>query len=224
MVFGFDDVVEGTVVAGFLSALYEFLVPAAAIAVESTDPAINILAAQLAENAVSGSSQIVLQDLLGEEGLNAVIDISTGNTIEEEIPEIIGSEFNLAEDIVGSLQSDNLNITNIPGLVQKVSQLINSLASKMPSDSEGFKNLVTDIVRFAMNNPGKTFAVASGVVGTVGLSYAALKKLKDSFKKGEKIPDDIQKLIFDGKITLGDLNKTVSDTTSSILPTSLFGN
>lgn len=215
MVFGFDDVIEDGGILAIMTSIYYSLFPEAEVVVpEVASGVINIL---------NDSQYLVIQDLLGDDGLEAVISIADGSTKSYEGLPAYERFYDLAESSYEIEINGGTTITNKEAFIQNVSKLASSISKKIPTTSAGFKTLLLDIIKGAINNPGKAVAIGSAGIGLAGLSYGVIKQIKESFDKGERLPDDVQKLIDDGKLTISDLKQTVSDTAQSILPKSLFG-
>jgi len=201
---------------------------AATAAITGDVVATGVTLASVAPEILPESGELIYY-LLDEEGTQAAVDISTGNSIIstaaelEELAQYDAMSTDIVETIYGEIGP---SVENNTTLINKVSLIIKNVASKIPMDSAGFKNLIIDIVKGAINNPKKALAIGAGVatagVGLAGMTSAIAKQIKRSFDKGEKIPKDIQKLIRDGKLTLSNLHQTATDITESVLPTSLL--
>lgn len=228
MVFGFDDIAFDSGVLAVLTGIITTLFPdiAGTIANLSTTAieGASIGATSTALGATSTfpilaeSEYLVIQDLLGEDGLEAVISMADGSTKSYENLPIYEKWYDLSEKVYNvTLQNNNITQDKTT-FIQNISKLIDSLSKKIPTTSDGFINLVQDIVKGAINNPQRTIAYGASAVGIAGLSYGVVKQIKKSFDNGEKLPKDVQDLIDDGKLTISDIKQTINDATSSIIP------
>lgn len=216
MVFIIDDIAEDAAALTTLGTIFYWLFPAAESAAVPIEEGANVII-----------------NMMDEEGTSALISIKDGSTInvateEEGISALKMTNnfpsnkfYDFSRDVVENISTLQPTV-NKESLIQKVSILANSLSKKIPFDSSGFKQLVLDMVNAAMQNPVQIIGTIGAVAGIAGLTYDVIQRIKKSFEKGEKIPQDIQDLINDGKITVGDIKTIISDTANSVLPTDLI--
>lgn len=206
MVFGIDDIIEDSALVSVLTAIFYAVWPSVST---------------IATEAIAAEPELIMiEELLGEEGVEAVAEINTSSTVQSGLPAY--TQFYDEADKVYEMVSNTINIPDKESFIQKVSKLAGSIAKKIPAGSQGFINLIKDIVLAAYNNPDRAITVGAAAVGAAGLTYSMVQKIKESFDKGEQLPEDVQKLIKDGKITISDVQKTVTDATQSILPQGLI--
>jgi hypothetical protein len=205
MVFGLDDLADASVL-GVIWVIFSSLFPevsegvasfAAGIEPEITSAfaPIAVETSTISVDTIEGSSIVLIQDLLGDDGLEAAVDIATGDMKNYENLPIGQKELDIAENVINSIGITETEAT-YPGLKQTVGKLVESVGKNINPDNKGFLQLLGDIVKPLLQNPVETIAGVSGVVGTVSAagttSYQVINKIKNAFDKDENLPEEIQ--------------------------------
>lgn len=207
MVFFFDDIADAGVL-GIASLIFASLFPELGESIATgmaefdtifAEESAPIIGSSISADVTQGSSVLLIQDLLGEEGLETAIDIASGNVINYENLPVGQKELDIAEKVLETVTLTNqTNPTYLQALKNSIGRIVQQVSLKIPSSGQGFIQLISDIVRPLINNPADvlaTGAVASSV-GTIG--YNAIQKIKSSFDRDENLPDDIQKKLVEG--------------------------
>lgn len=206
MVFVVDDIAEDVTIGGVLASLAAYFFPAAeTTAAEAT-----------ASETISGVSSIIektaqetpggveyLKDLFGNAG-ESIANMS--RNIPDEI-ELIENEYNenvpMAESIYDEVMSGKI-VKNKQPYINGISNIIGEVSKKIPKNTAEFKNLITDVARYVINNPKKTILTGASVAGSVAGGITLLNKIKNDYTKAKNIPYDIKK-------DVNDISKTIND-------------
>lgn len=202
MVFFLDDVVEDVTIGGIIASLASFLFPAAEEATAEVIPGVGSMLTKTAESTEGGVEY--LKSLLGNAG-NSVKNLTSD--VVEEI-ELLEPEFESYKDQANSIYEDvmqgNIGTKDKQGYVNSITNLIGEVGKKIPPSTQGFQQLVTDIVSHVKNNPKKVLAAGALIAGGTAAGVGLMKKLKEDYSKAKRIPGDIKR-------DVDDIAKTVDD-------------
>jgi uncharacterized protein YoxC len=203
MVFFLDDVAEDLTIAGIFGSLAAYLFPAAEASAPEVLPGVSGMLTETATETEGGIEY--LKSILGRSG-DSIKNLTQDAVEQIELLEPEYDEFKeTANSIYNDVMQGNIDVKNKEGYVNSISNLIGELGKSIPKDSEGFKQLVTDIVTHAKNNPKKILAAGAVVAGTTAAGVGLMKKLKDDYYKAKRIPGDIKKDIDDIAQTVDDM-------------------
>jgi hypothetical protein len=213
MVFFFDDIADAGIL-GVASLIFASLFPemgeslAGGMAAFDTifaEESAPIISSSISANVTQGSSVLLIQDLLGEEGLETAVDIASGNIINYENLPVGQKELDIAEKVLETVTLTNqTNPTYLQALKNSIGRIVQQVSLKIPSSGEGFIKLISDIVRPLINNPTDILATGAVVSSASTIGYNAIQKIKSSFDRDENLPDDIQKKLIEGEPNIGD--------------------
>jgi hypothetical protein len=237
MVFGFDDIADASIL-GVAWIIFTSLFPETAASIATSAEAIEpvimdamqpeiISSVTMPVELTQGSSIVLIQDLLGDEGLEAAVDIASGDFKHYENLPVGQKELDMAEQVIGRLIATQ-TVESEPGLINAVGKIITSVSQKIAPDSQGFRELILDIVKPLLQNPGETMGKLTAVGATVGavgtFGYGALQKIKGAFDKDENLPKDIQQKLVNNQ-TASEDNQNLQSATDQVignLPMTIF--
>lgn len=239
MVFGFDDVadigilgVAWLIFTNIFPEVAETILPYTAefdtIFAEESAP---IIGESISAEITQGSSIALIQDLLGEEGLETCVDIASGDYVNYENLPIGQQELDMAEKVLSTVSiSDQVSPTYNQALLNSIGRVIQNVSKKIPTSSEGFIKLISDIVGPLINNSGNIATVGVAGYSAIDLGKNAINKIKSAFDRDENLPKDIQDMIMnkspesqENKITENDNNDDeATDQVISILPQTIL--
>lgn len=190
MVFVIDDLLEGGIATAIITAI---------------------------STAILGSSEasagIVMAETVGGEGMEAIVSFIEGESVVTYAPrgvaplvdELTGEEISLFDQI-------NIPVEDKPKFTELVTKVASSLAKKVPRDSQGFKDMLKDIINVVINNKGKIALGGATLIGGV----SAIDQLRKAYNNGKKLPTDVDDIYEDISKTTSDGKKLISDITPKI--------
>ena len=224
MVFGIDDIAEDSIIGGLLVGLTSWLFSGGAEAAEvaATLPEIG---SSIATSTYEGSNVVVVQDLLGEEGLEAIHDLNEGVTTTGHYPNYVELYDNQIQDLSSLYDELSEQINKMPNkdsFIDHISKLSASISKKIPAGTEGFKRLIKDVATYAVKNPKKIAGGTLAAAGAIGVSAGVYNEIKKAYKSGKRLPRDSYKTVKD--TVKGKFNKLSDDIKQDMEDISPFKN
>lgn len=225
MVFGIDDIAEDSIIGGLLVGLTSWLFSGGAEAAEVAATTLPEIGSSIASSAYEGSNVVVVQDLLGEEGLEAVHGLNEGVTTYGHYPlytELYDNQIQDLSSLYEELLEQGNKMPNKDSFIDHISKLSSSISKKIPAGTEGFKRLIKDIATYAIKHPKKIAGGALATAGAIGVSAGVYNEIRKAYKSGKRLPRDSYKTVKD--TVKGKFNKISKDIKQDMEDISPFKN